>query len=79
MNEMKFLHVTNKGMAFDPQSGDSYQLNEAAVMILELLQDKIEQDEIVSKISTYFMISPEEALTDVLEFKIQLKVLGLIS
>jgi PqqD family protein of HPr-rel-A system len=75
---MKFLHITNKGMAFDPQSGDSYQLNAPAVIILELLQDKIDQDEIVRKISEQFNISPENALTDVLEFIIQLRVLGLI-
>ena len=79
MNEIRILHVTNKGMAFDPQTGDSFQLNEPGRIILELMQDKIEQEEIIQKIVEHFEIPYEQALTDVLEFNIQLKILGLIS
>ena len=78
MKEMKFLHVTTKGMAFDPQTGDSFQLNETGKFILDFMQDKIEQEEILQKIVEHFEISYEQALTDVLEFNIQLKILGVI-
>ena len=78
MSDIKFLHITNKGMAFDPQTGDSFQLNEPAKMILELLQDKIEEEEILKKITNEFQISHERAFSDLLEFKIQLKILGIV-
>ena len=79
MSGIKFLHITNKGMAFDPQTGDSFQLNPPARMILELLQDNIEENEIISKLCTEYEITKEQSLTDVLEFKIQLKILGIFA
>ena len=78
MSELKFLHITNKGMAFDPQTGDSFQLTETGKLILELLQDQTSQDDILKKITETYSITFEEALTDYLEFNLQLKVLGLI-
>lgn len=78
MSELKFLHITNKGMAFDPQTGDSFQLTETGKMILEQMQDQASQDEIIKKIIETYSIPFEEALTDYLEFNLQLKVLGII-
>jgi len=78
MEVLKFLHITNKGMVFDPQNGESYQLNESGKIILEGLQDQLKDDEIIQKISQIFRISSEQSLTDVLEFKTQLRILGLL-
>ncbi len=78
MEQLKFLHITNKGMVFDPQNGESYQLNESGKMILEGLQDQSKDEEIIKKITIQFGISKEQSLTDVLEFKTQLRILGLL-
>lgn len=78
MTDIKFLHITNKGMAFDPQTGDSFQLNDPAKMILEMMQDGVDQEEIIQKVSQSYGLPYEQILTDVLEFGIQLKILGLI-
>jgi hypothetical protein len=78
MPELKFIHITTKGMVFDPQTGDSFQINETAKIILELMQDGNSQDEVIKKITKIYAISFEEALTDFLEFKLQLRVLGML-
>jgi hypothetical protein len=65
------------GMAFDPETGDSYQLNESARLMLTLLQNSFSLDEITAQVSKNFGLSYEQALTDVLEFQVQLKILGL--
>ncbi len=78
MNKIKFLHITNKGMAFDPQTGESFQLNESARLIMELMQDQSELKNIITKMTEKYSISEEQALTDFLEFEIQMKILGLV-
>jgi hypothetical protein len=79
MNKIKFVHITNKGMAFDPQTGESYQLNESARIIMELMQDQKDQNTIIAKMVEHFSISQAQALTDYLEFEIQMKILGLMT
>ena len=78
MNECRFLHLTNKGITFDPQTGDSFQINHTAEKILKLIQEKHNQDEIVDIMVKDYLIPHEKALTDYLEFTIQLKILGIL-
>jgi len=66
-------------MVFDPQTGESYQLNEAAKVIMELMQDQKDQNTIIAKMVEEFSITEAQALTDFLEFEIQIKILGLMT
>src|SRR4051812_14641724 len=74
---VKMLNISHTGMAFDPESGDSFQLNESAKLILALQQQGLALEEITNRVAAEFNISHEQALTDVLEFQVQLKILGI--
>jgi hypothetical protein len=65
-------------MAFDSQSGDSFQLNETARTIITLLQQGLAAEEVARGLTGTYSITYEEALTDVLEFQVQLHILGLM-
>jgi hypothetical protein len=66
-------------MAFDPQTGDSFQLNHVAKAILILQQQGLSTEEIVQRLLAQFETTYEQTLTDVLEFQVQLKILGIIT
>ncbi len=77
MTHLKQLHLSATGMAFDPQTGDSFQLNTSAKFILSFLQQGLEAEEISKRMSTTYSIPYPQALSDVLEFQVQLQILGL--
>ena len=76
MPTLKPLHVSS-GMAFDPQTGESFQLNASAKFIITLHQQELSVEVIAQRLSTEFNIPFEQAITDVLEFQVQLNVIGL--
>ena len=77
MSNIRSLSLSASGMAFDPKTGESFQLNESAHEILRLLQDGLTVEEIAKRIAQAFKISHEQALTDVLEFEVQVMIMGL--
>lgn len=79
MSTLKQLNISQTGIAFDPQTGDSFQLNETAKTILELQQQNLSVEEIAQNISGRYQIPFEQALTDTLEFEVYLKILGLVA
>ena len=77
MSFLKYINVTEKGMAFDPRTGESFQLNESGEFILRLLQKEEKTETIAKKLSNEYQISLGKALSDVLEFQVQLRIFGL--
>ena len=73
MSSCKHWNISKKGIAFDPQTGDSFQLNESALFILMLIREGYNAEETATQTSKKFGISYESALTDVLEFLVQLE------
>ncbi len=70
--------MSQTGMAFDPQTGDSFQLNDSGKKIIILMQEGLSIPDISRKISEFFKISYDHAITDVLEFQVQLNIIGLM-
>lgn len=76
MSNLRLLNMSANGMAFDPQTGESYQMNDSAQFILQSLQKGLDCQEIAKTLSLKFNISFEKAHTDVLEFQVQLEMMA---
>ena len=77
MSNIRSLSLSPSGMAFDPRTGESFQLNESAHAIIKDLQEGMPPEVIAKRLSQAFKISLEQALTDVLEFEVQVTIMGL--
>lgn len=77
MGKVGFLNLSSNGMAFDPQTGESFQMNESAKHIIKLLQEGKTSEAIAKSLTEAFDITYERALTDVLEFQVQIQSMGL--
>ena len=76
MSNIRHWNIAVKGMAFDPQTGESYQMNDSARFIVEQLKEGRTPEEIATATSRRFGIAYERALTDVIEFVAQLQSMG---
>ena len=72
MSDCKHWNITHRGMAFDPQTGESFQLNDTGRLILERMREGCSSEVISDEVSRRFGVAYERALTDVLEFLVQL-------
>lgn len=76
MSNFKHWNLAAKGMAFDPQTGESFQLNDSARLILSLVREGRSPEEVSRELARSFGIPYERAITDVLEFLVQLDLMG---
>ncbi len=76
MSGFKHWNISEAGMAFDPQTGESFQLNRSATLIIEMIRQGEAPETIAKEISQRFGVPYEQALTDVLEFQVHLEILG---
>ena len=77
MSNIRYLNISTTGMAFDPKTGESFQLNDSAKLMIELSQKGLETEEVAKKVAATFKIPYEQALTEVMEFEVQLRILGI--
>ena len=75
---IKDLQLDNHNIAFQPNIGNSYQLNDVARDIVTLLQHNKSKGEIVDSISEDYKIPREDAYIDVSDFISKLKIYGLV-
>lgn len=75
---IKELQLDNNNIAFQPNIGNSYQLNDVAKDIITLLQQNISKDEIVKNISLEYDAPISDVYIDVSDFVSKLKIYGLI-
>ena len=67
------LSINSEGFVFEPSSGDSYVLNQTALVIVQGLQDGLEEEHIVADLCGQFDISEADASRDVADFVNRLK------
>ncbi|MBI4676496.1 MAG: PqqD family protein [Elusimicrobia bacterium] len=75
MADIKHWNLSETGMAFDPQTGESFQLNPAAKAIIERLRRGLTDEQIAVELAKEFGIDLERALRDVLVFKAEIDVI----
>jgi hypothetical protein len=78
MHSYNHLILGQKGLVFDPRTGESYQLNPVAQKMLKYFQTGSTLEEVAHLIATEFGLPAQKALSDVLEFQVQLSVIGLM-
>ncbi len=67
------LAISEEGFIFDPETGNSYTVNETGLKVLKALRAGQSPSEIAEALSEEFEISVPEALRDVEEFLESLK------
>ncbi|MBI2711351.1 MAG: PqqD family protein [Bdellovibrio sp.] len=77
MSKINYLNISTGGIAFDPKTGESFQLNESAALIISLMQKGMSTEEIAKRLAKQFKLTYEHALTEVMEFEVQLEVIGI--
>lgn len=75
---IKEIVIDENNMAFIPSLGISYQLNETAKEIINLIKEGRKKDEIVDIISSKSGVDWREVFIDVEDFFAKLKIYGLI-
>ncbi|OGR90754.1 MAG: hypothetical protein A2V88_07970 [Elusimicrobia bacterium RBG_16_66_12] len=75
MADIKHWNLSETGMAFDPQTGESFHLNPAAKAIIERLRRGLPDEQIAAEIAKQFRIDPDRALADVLVFKVEIDII----
>jgi len=75
LNEMV---IDENNVGFIPSLGISFQMNETAKRIIELIKEEKTKEEIVEIISKEFNVGWREAYIDVEDFFLKLKAYGLI-
>ena len=78
MLNLSHLSLSRAGLVFDSRTGDSYQINSSAILIIKLFQTNKSLEEISRILVENFSLTYEQALLDILEFKTQLSIIGLI-
>ncbi len=67
-NRIARLAVNEEGFVFDPQTGESFTVNETGRVILKTLIEFKDEGAIALKLTEQFDVSPQEAQADVRDF-----------
>jgi hypothetical protein len=67
----------NKSLLFDPETGNSFQMNGSACEMIQLLQSNVNEDQVLKELSERWDIDQAELKLDLFEFISQLKIFGL--
>ena len=78
MNKIDSIVINDNGFTFDPYTGETYTVNDIGIAVLRLLRKKVPLVQIAENISNEYQISFESAYTDILEFRSQLRLYGLM-
>jgi len=76
-NTLARMALNEEGFMFDPQTGESFLLNETARDLLEGLKQGLDQQALVERLATDWGLDSAEAERDVMDFLQQLRTLGL--
>jgi len=77
-DKLSSLAVNHDGFAFDPSSGDSFVLNQSALMIVQSLQDGIGDVQIASDLTDQFDVDLDTATRDVTDFISRMRAMQLL-
>ena len=77
MSNLTSLVINDSGFAFNPTTGESYTINATGRMVIDRLRTGSPAADIARSLADHFRIPFEEAFTDVLEFRTQLRIYGM--
>ncbi len=71
------MALNEEGFMFDPQTGESFLVNDTARELLEGLKQGLDQRQLAERLAAEWEVEPAEAERDVMDFLQQLRSLGL--
>ena len=77
-NRIARLAVNDEGFVFDPQTGESFTVNQTGKTILKALIDSKAEDDIAIQLTEQFEVSNQEAQADVRDFLHNLRAYQLL-
>ena len=78
IDALKELMLNDNGFAFNPQSGESFQLSPVGVHVIRQLLDHKDEETVLSSIIEEFDVSPDVARRDLGGFILTLSGMSLI-
>lgn len=78
MKKLSQLAISSEGFVFNPATGDSFQVSQTGLDILNGLRDGKSDEAIVQKLTETYEVPLEDARRDVADFRGSLKSLSLI-
>jgi hypothetical protein len=78
MNIKKHIAISESGVLFNGSTGDSYSVNPIATEILDMLKNKLSEEQIKVKIQAKYEVTPERLEGDIYDFLAHLRQLNLI-
>ncbi len=78
-NQLQDLMLNDRGFAFDPTSGETFQLSTTGLRIVRLLQEGHGHETILEHVIEEFEVEPNTASRDLADFLLSLKQVGWIS
>lgn len=77
MKKLSQLAINDEGFIFDPLTGDSYQVSETGLFIIQRIREEKSDEDIAADLTAEFDVSAEDAQRDVVDFRGRLKNVGL--
>jgi len=77
MKKLSQLAINDEGFVFDPLTGDSFQVSETGLFIIQAIRDEKSDEDIAAALNDEFDVSVEDAQRDVTDFRGRLKNVGL--
>lgn len=78
MNIKSNIAISEDGFLFDPETGESFSLNQTAKDILELIKEEKSEKEIISKMTSEYDINEQSFERYYIDFIANLKQLNII-
>jgi len=77
MRKLSQLAISAEGFVFNPATGDSFQVSQTGLTVLDGLRDGLSDDELAHKLADEYEVSIEDVRRDLMDFHGSLKSFGL--
>jgi len=78
MDKLKRLAINEEGFIFDPETGNSFVVNQTGLFILKKLREGLSEEEVIKALTKEFEVDENTARRDFYDFLEQLRILELI-
>ncbi len=78
MSKLDRLAINEEGFIFDPDTGNSFTVNQTGLLIIKALKENKTEKEILELLKEEFEVEEKEAQRDLIDFIEQLKLYGLL-
>ena len=78
MDKLRRLAINEEGFVFDPETGNSFVVNQTGLFILKKLREGLSEEEVIKALTEEFEVDENTARRDFYDFLEQLRILELV-